>query len=270
MFLACKRRRWILVQYILGYLTALGQAQPFPVQISEFVPISEEAINHLFLLSADNFAVVHSQFQHKTITMHTHTQHFVKHFIFTSLHRFWCCLSEAHFHWLHKCFDLRRILFVFDVAFWKPISIDYLNALIFDASFLMLATVDRAMHAPYFSAMTVYNDPASIDLIISSFLPIVDATFLCLAISAILRTTQSLKFNSLQHNYMYSTCAIKPRPFSDNQGCVLHRCVCKQAYKAVAHNGPFFTDVTPMRKFAYYPVNNVFMCMRNWKALYIR
>ena len=45
----------------------------------------------------------------------------------------------------------------------------------------MLATVDRAIYVPYFSAMTVYDDPAPIDLMISSFSPIGNATFLRLA-----------------------------------------------------------------------------------------
>ena len=33
------------VQYILGYLNTLGQTKQLPVHISEFVYISEEAIN---------------------------------------------------------------------------------------------------------------------------------------------------------------------------------------------------------------------------------
>ena len=63
------------------------------------------------MLSVDNLEVVHSQVQLKTIAMHIHTQSFVELFIFTSLHRFQCCLLEAHFHWLLKCFDLWCILF---------------------------------------------------------------------------------------------------------------------------------------------------------------
>ena len=33
------------IQHILGYLNTLGQTKQFPVHISEFVHISEEAIN---------------------------------------------------------------------------------------------------------------------------------------------------------------------------------------------------------------------------------
>ena len=132
------------------------------------------------MLSVGNFEVVHSQIQRKTITMHIHTQHFVE--LFKS-----------------------PVFIVFDVAFWKPVS------------FFMLAIVDRAIHLPYFSAMTVYDDPASIDLIIFSFLLIVSPAFVCLEFSAILCTTR--KFHLLrQHNY--STCAIKPRLCSDTEGFI--------------------------------------------------
>ena len=142
----------------------------------------------------DNFEVVRSQIQHKSITMHTHTQCFVELFIFTSLHRFRCCLSEAH-------------------------SIDLLNtgSSTFGTSFLMLGTINHAIDVLYFSAMTVNDDPASIDLIISSFLPIVKANHLHLAFSAILRT--ALKFNSLQHRED-CTCTVKPKPCSDNRGFI--------------------------------------------------
>ena len=59
--------------YILGYLNTLGLTNQFPVQISEFIHINEEVINHYLTLSVDNFEVVHSQIKHKTITMHMYT-----------------------------------------------------------------------------------------------------------------------------------------------------------------------------------------------------
>ena len=43
------------VQNILVYLNTLGQTKQFPVHISEFVHISEKAINHSSTLSVDNF-----------------------------------------------------------------------------------------------------------------------------------------------------------------------------------------------------------------------
>ena len=131
----------------------------------------------------DNLEVVYSQIEQKAITMHIHS---------TSL-----------------SFLYSPVFIVFDVAFWKPISIDFLNV----STCPFNVTYDCAIHVPYFSAMTIYDDPALMDVIISSFSPIVKTTFLCLAFSAIVPTT--LKFNSSQQRD-YSTCTIKPRPASDN------------------------------------------------------
>ena len=102
------------------------------------------------MLSVNDFEVVHSQIQHKTMTMNVPTQHFIDLFIFTNF-------------------------IVFDVAFRKPISIDLLNASTFDTSFLTLATVNRTIHALYFSARRVYDDLAPTDLIISNSVTTVHA-----------------------------------------------------------------------------------------------
>ena len=40
-----RKKHHLTVQYILGYLNTLGQMKQLPVHISEFVHISEEAIN---------------------------------------------------------------------------------------------------------------------------------------------------------------------------------------------------------------------------------
>ena len=184
-----------MVQYTLDYLNTLGQTKQFLVQFSEFVHINEEVINNLLTLSLDNFEVVHSRIQHETLTIHMHMRY---------IHTYIA---------LHQSFLYLSVFIIFDVAFWKLIFFDFLNASIFDTSFLMLVTVDCTLYVPYFPAMTVYDDLASIELIISSISSIVNATILCLAFSAILHTT--LKFNSLRHDHC--TCAIKPRSCSYNQ-----------------------------------------------------
>ena len=73
----------------------------------------------------------------------------------------------THIHSGSSSFLYSPAYIIFDAALWKPISID---------SFWMLATVDRAIHVPYFSVKTVVDDSASIDSIISIFSPIVNAT----------------------------------------------------------------------------------------------
>ena len=146
------------------------------------------------MLSVDNFEVVYSQIQHKTLTIHIHA------YIYSA--------------WL---IFLYLPVFIFNVAFRSLIFINFLNALSFDTPSSILATIDCAIYVPHFPTMTPYDDPASIDLIISSFLSIVNATFLCLVFSAIPHT--SLKLYSLWP-CDYSTCAIKPRLCSDNWGFI--------------------------------------------------
>ena len=132
----------------------------------------------------DHFEVVHSQTQHKTITIHIRTQRFVGLLRFANLHHSRCCLSEAHFHQLLKCFN---------------------------TSFLTLATINRAIHVPYFSAMTVYDDLYSIDRLDNLQFSIDHQHYF---------SPLSLLHHSLLYTKIYSIDNMTAAHAQSNQGCV--------------------------------------------------
>ena len=175
------------------------------------------------MLLVENFEVLHSQIQHKTITIHIENDEnwwiskawwiwlvtlksFNKLLKFTNLHHFLCRLSEAHFHRLLKCLNLWHILF--DVSYhWSCNTCTVL--LRYDS--MWWSSMDRTDNLQFFVDCQHYFFHVVFSTILHTTLKFIQSTWLlrmCSQTKAVFRSIITDVLYTRHDSIMYNSCEL--------------------------------------------------------------